>query len=76
MDLQAVFAEVNTWPAEDQIRLVAQIWEKLVDEGSEPVLTPELKAELDRRCSDLDRRPSAAVSWESVEARAHQRFSK
>lgn len=76
MDVQAVFAEANTWPAEDQIRLLEKIWEKLVDEGSAPVITPELGAELDRRCNALDANPSTATSWATVEARAHLRFSK
>lgn len=53
-----------------------QIWEKLVEDDSPPVLTAELKAELDRRYDELDRNPDAVVSWEVVEERARQRFTK
>jgi putative addiction module component (TIGR02574 family) len=76
MDVQSVFSEVNTWPVTERIRLMEHIWEKLVEEGSPPALTAELKAELDRRCAELDRNPDAVVSWDAVEARAHLRFSK
>lgn len=76
MDVHSVFSEVNTWPVEDRIRLMEQIWENLVEENSPPTLGAELKAELDRRCDGLDRNPDAVVSWEAVEARANQRFLK
>ena len=76
MDVQSVLSEVNTWPVTERIRLMEHIWEKLVEEGPPPAITPELKGELDRRCDELDRNPDAVVSWEAVEARAHQRFSK
>lgn len=74
MDMQAVFSEVNSWPVADRLRLVEQIWDQLVDQGYQPPLTDELKAELDRRCDDLDRNPDSVIPWDDIEARARERF--
>ena len=76
MDLQSVFAEVNSWPVEDRLRLMDRIWDGLVDQDYPPVVTDEMKADLDRRCDELDRAPDAVVSWEAVEARALKRFGE
>lgn len=33
MDLKAVLTEVQTWPAEDRLRLIEELWDGLADEG-------------------------------------------
>jgi putative addiction module component (TIGR02574 family) len=76
MDVQSVFVEVNSWPIEDRLRLMERIWDGLVEEGRTPSVSEELRAELDRRCDELDRNPAAVVTWDIVEARALKRFSK
>lgn len=76
MDRQTVLSEVGAWPVEDRLRLIGEIWEGLGDQGYEPLLLAELKAELDRRLAELDRNPHAVVSWDVVEARALERFQK
>jgi putative addiction module component (TIGR02574 family) len=76
MDVQTVFSEINAWPVEDRLRLMERIWDRLVEEGYTPAVTDELRAELDRRCDELDRNPEAAVPWDVVEARALERFGK
>jgi len=74
MDLQTVLATVDSWPVEDRLRLMEAIWDRLIDQGYEPDLTPEMKAELDRRLDALDKKPGAVTPWEVVEARALERF--
>ena len=54
MDLTSVLHEVNRWPVEDQMRLVQEIWNRLVDQGYDADLSEDLKAELDRRLADDD----------------------
>lgn len=76
MDIQAIFSEVNTWAAEDRVRLMEHLWDQLADQGYQPTLTDELRAELDRRCAELDRDPDSAIPWETVRDRALQRFTK
>ncbi|HVA46833.1 MAG TPA: addiction module protein [Pirellulales bacterium] len=69
MDMQAVYSEVNTRPVEDRLRLIDSIWDGLIEQGHEPSIDDEMKAELDRRCDELDRNPDDVVPWETVEAR-------
>lgn len=76
MDVQTVFSEIDSWPVEDRLRLMERIWDGLVEEGHAPAVTDELKAELDRRCDELDGNPGAVVSWDVVEARALKRFGE
>lgn len=76
MDLSVVLAEVQSWPHEDRLRLIEEVWDGLADAGYEPEIGEELKAELDRRLDRLDKNPGAVVPWEVVEARALERFKK
>ncbi len=74
MDLQTVLTEVDSWPVADRLRLMEGIWESLVDQGYEPELTEEMKAELDRRLEEMDRNRDAGVPWELAKARVLGRF--
>ncbi len=74
MDLQAVLREVDAWPVGERIRLVNELWDRLVDEGHEPEIDHEMKAELDRRIEEMDRNPEMGVPWEVVKARVLGRF--
>jgi putative addiction module component (TIGR02574 family) len=76
MDLQAILSEVDSWSIEDRIRLVQEVWDRLVDQGYEPELTDEMKAELDRRLADHRANPGAAIPWEQVKAEALARLRK
>ena len=74
MDYQAVLNELESWPVDDRVRLVQDVWDRLADQGYEPELTAETKAELDRRIEELDRNPAAGIPWEAVKARALERI--
>jgi len=76
MDYQTVLNEVESWPIDDRVRLVQDVWNQLVDRGYEPGLTEEMKAELDRRIEEMDRNPNAGVPWEDVKARVLERIRK
>ena len=69
MNYQSVLDEVESWPVDDRLRLVQEVWERLVDRGDEPELTEEMKAELVRRIEESDRNPDAGVPWDEVKAR-------
>ncbi|MBV8268811.1 MAG: addiction module protein [Planctomycetaceae bacterium] len=76
MDLKTVLTETDSWPVEDRIRLMHELWDRLVDRGYEPVLTEEQKAELDRRLAEDDAAPDDVVSWEEVKAQALARIRR
>jgi putative addiction module component (TIGR02574 family) len=68
MSFQDVLAEVDSWPIEDRIRLVQEVWDRLADQGHEPELSDAMKAEIDRRLATHAANPDAAIPWEQVEA--------
>jgi putative addiction module component (TIGR02574 family) len=76
MDYQSVLNEVETWPIDDRIRLVQDVWDRLADQGFEPELTEEMKAELDRRIEEMDRNPNAGIPWEAAKARVLARLQR
>ena len=76
MDLKTMLSEVDRWPVEDRIRLVQEVWDRIVEQGHEPELTDALKAELDRRLAAHRANPQAAIPWEQVEAEALARLRR
>lgn len=68
MDVATVLREVNSWPVEDQLRLVESVWDRLLQAGAEPEVTEAQKAELDRRLAALDADPDNVIPWEEVQA--------
>jgi putative addiction module component (TIGR02574 family) len=76
MDLNTVLTEVDSWPIEDRIRLVQEVWDRLMDQGHESELTDEMKAELDRRLAAHRANPEAAIPWKRVEAEALARLRR
>jgi len=76
MDLKTVLTETDSWPVEDRLRLVHELWDRMVDQGFEPALTEEQRAELDRRLGADDAAPGDVVPWEEVKAQALARIRR
>ena len=76
VDMQTVLSEVDSWPIEDRIQLVQEVWDRLADQGQEPGLSEEDKAELDRRLAEDDAAPDDVVPWEEVKAQALARIQR
>ncbi len=75
MDFQTVLTEVDAWPVGGRIRLVNEVWDRLVEQGHEPELSDETRAELDRRLAEDEAAPDDAVSWGEVKAQALARIA-
>jgi putative addiction module component (TIGR02574 family) len=76
MDFKSVLNEVGAWPAEERLRLVEQVWDGLCKQGQAGEADEGLKRLLDRRIESLEQNPDAVVPWETVEARAVERFRR
>lgn len=76
MNLQAVLTALESWPAEDRLRLMEEIWDSLLQEGHEPALTDAHKAEIVRRVEDDDLAPDDVVAWGEVKAEALRRAGR
>lgn len=61
-------AHLLTLPAGQRAELAMALWDSLTDEerNAELELSPEQKAELDRRWADHLANPESAVPWEDV----------
>jgi len=66
MELQTILTEVDSWPVEDRLRLMEQIWDGILPLGYEPGLTDAQKAEIDLRLAEDDASPDDVVSSEEV----------
>jgi putative addiction module component (TIGR02574 family) len=68
MDTTTTLQAMQTLPPEDRLDLLFQMWDQLLDEGWQPVLRDELKAELDRRWANYKTNPGSGATWEQVVA--------
>ncbi len=57
-------------PIPERIKLVEDIWDSIAAEPKAIQLTPEQRAELDRRIEDNRLNPEGNVSWEEIKAEA------
>jgi putative addiction module component (TIGR02574 family) len=57
-------------PIPERIKLVEDIWNSIAAETETVEITPEQRAELERRMEDFQRNPGAGIPWETVRAEA------
>lgn len=69
MDLQTVLTAVESWPAEDRLRLIEEVWESLEADPKASALTEAQKEDLQRRLDAYRDNPRAGSPWEEVKAR-------
>ncbi|MFO0959550.1 MAG: addiction module protein [Isosphaeraceae bacterium] len=69
MDLQAVLSEVHPWSAEDRLRLIEAIWDRLSAAPEAGILTEAQEGDLRRRLEAHRENPKAGSPWEEVKAR-------
>ncbi len=66
MNLKTVLTEIRTWPPQDRLRLIEEVWDGLSDDAYDPEPSEELTALLNRRLAALDADPGNVVSWEEI----------
>lgn len=59
---------IDRMTPEQRIALALEIWESLGDDRPTASLTPEQRAELNRRDAELDANPGLAMTWEQIRA--------
>jgi putative addiction module component (TIGR02574 family) len=72
MDLNSVLTAVDSWPVDDRLRLMEEIWDRLADEDYQPEITDELRSKLDRRLDALDANPTNVTTWEAIKEHARR----
>jgi len=70
MKMQSIpVADILELPVQERIRLVELIWDSIAAFPDAVAVTPELKAELDRRLREFDADPDSGFPWDEVKAR-------
>ena len=72
MSATEILSELRRMPEEERRELVETIEIEFGDFNDE--LTPEQKAELDRRAEELRLNPQSGIPWEQVRTEARQRL--
>jgi putative addiction module component (TIGR02574 family) len=57
---------VTALPLAERVELAEAIWESIAEDGYEPELSHEQRAELDRRIAAHEANPGDVVSWDEV----------
>ena len=63
-------------PTDQKIELVFQLWDEIADSNEPVVLSDSVKAEMDRRCAELDADPSLAIDEDEMWRRVNQKRSQ
>lgn len=72
--MSALDVEISKLSVAERIQLVEDLWDGIASQSPDSVkLSPESLAEMQRRLSDHDANPVAAVKWESVRAELFKR---
>lgn len=56
----------------ERLRLVEEIWDSIAEVPEDVSLTPEQRAELERRLEAYERNPEAGIPWDEVKAKLLQ----
>jgi putative addiction module component (TIGR02574 family) len=67
--IETTLQSTKNWPVTDQVALLHGLWDRLLESGWKPEITPEQKAEFDRRLDDLEAHPDNVLDWDQVVAR-------
>lgn len=69
MDLQTVLTAIESWSAQDRLRLIEEIWESLESDSEAVSLNEAHKDDSQRRLDARRDNPKAGSSWAEVKAR-------
>ncbi len=73
MSKDEIIAEILRLPPDQQRNIIEQVINQLPDSAHDPDMTPELRAELDRRSQDMLDHPENKLSLEQARAYLDQR---
>ena len=63
-------------PTKQKIELVFKLWDEIAESNEPVVLSDSVKAELDRRCAELDTAPSSAITEDEMWRRVNQKRNR
>lgn len=73
MNLQATIDSITSLPIEARLHVVSAVWDSLPQDGSDlDLLTPEQRAEIDRRLDATDANPDQLLTREELQQRLRE----
>jgi putative addiction module component (TIGR02574 family) len=69
-------ADILDLSVEDRITLAQRIWDSVAADPGAVRLTPEQRAEIERRLEDHERDPDDVVGWDEAEARIRAQLGR
>jgi putative addiction module component (TIGR02574 family) len=76
LDRKEVLAIVESWPVDDRLSFVQEVWDRIPVREDDSDMTEELKVELDRRVAAFRANPERAIPWEQVYSEAMARIRR
>ena len=61
--------DIDAMEPDERLRLIGDLWDSLSENPGDVALTPEQRAELDRRLDRLESGKAKLVSWGELKAR-------
>jgi putative addiction module component (TIGR02574 family) len=72
VDVNQALSELTALPVADRLRVVESLWDSIESETRVP-LSPDQRAELDRRVRAHETNPDDLLSWDQVQERLRTR---
>lgn len=69
MDMKTLISEVGSWPIEDRLELIGEVWDSIVATSGIAKLTDAQKQDLERRLDAYRDTPKTGSTWDDVRAR-------
>jgi len=73
MDVATIMKAVGTWPVEERLRLIEEVWDTLSHPESGASLSEAQKQDLQRRLDAYRDNPKTGSKWEEVKARLRRK---
>jgi len=65
---------IDKLSVDDRVLLAHEIWESINTESETAEISPELKAELERRIAEYEANPDDLVDWDEIKRDNRRRF--
>lgn len=67
---------IDKLSADERLQLIDELWASLGPDVSDPPLTTEQMAEIDRRLAEAEANPDDVIPWEVVRAEIEERLRR
>ena len=64
--MSIILDQAKRLPIPERMKLAQDIWDSIESEPERVELSPEQRAELERRIEDFRQDPSGGISWETI----------